>query len=161
MNSIVALATVHLKKIAAKSQEVGKANLAARVLQQIVSRRSKGFAFALCDILLAFRRHNFDGGATSGPQIEAQCTGGMRRFCICWRGPARRLLSFKKVQRQKPSRTAASNRRSEIKKHRSGFRSGALILRQVTFCQTASLARLTSVCARNYSAALRTAASGS
>jgi hypothetical protein len=67
MNSIVTPATIHLKKIAAKSQELGKQILRERVLQQIVSRRSKGFAFALCDILLAFRRHNFDGGATSGP----------------------------------------------------------------------------------------------
>ena len=67
MNSIVTPATIHLKKIAAKSQEVGKQILRERVLQHIVSRRSKGFAFALCDILLAFRQHNFDGGATSGP----------------------------------------------------------------------------------------------
>jgi hypothetical protein len=34
-----------------------QANLAARVLQQIVSRRSKGFAFALRGILLAFCQH--------------------------------------------------------------------------------------------------------
>jgi len=114
-------------------------------LQQIVSRRSKGFAFALCDILLAFYQHNFDGGATSGPQIEAQCTGGMRRFCIRWRDPARRLLSFKKS----PTPETIKNRRFQPairnKKHRSGFRSGVLILRQAILCETASLARLTSV----------------
>jgi hypothetical protein len=42
------------KKIAAKSQELGKQISRTRVLQQIVSRRSNGFAFAVCGILLAF-----------------------------------------------------------------------------------------------------------
>jgi hypothetical protein len=54
MKPLVTSATVHLKKIAAKSQELGKQISCARVLQQIVLRRSKGFAFALCAILLAF-----------------------------------------------------------------------------------------------------------
>jgi hypothetical protein len=67
MIRLVTGATVHLKKIATKSQELGKQISRARVLQQIVSRRSKGFAFALRGILLAFCQHNFDGGATSGP----------------------------------------------------------------------------------------------
>jgi hypothetical protein len=43
----------------------------------------------------------------------------------CW-GP----FEFLKVQRQKPSRIAASNRRSGIREHRSGFRSGVLIPRR-------------------------------
>jgi hypothetical protein len=54
---LVTAATVHPKKIAAKSQQLGKQISRTRVLQQIVSRRSDGFAFAFCGILLAFCQH--------------------------------------------------------------------------------------------------------
>jgi hypothetical protein len=55
MNALVSCATVHLKKIAVKSQDLGKQISRKRVAQQILRQRNKRFAFAFCGVLLAFR----------------------------------------------------------------------------------------------------------
>jgi hypothetical protein len=54
MNILVSSATVHLKKIAVKSQDLGKQISRKRVAQQILRQRNKRFAFAVCGVLLAF-----------------------------------------------------------------------------------------------------------
>ena len=52
MNILVSCATIHLKKIAAKSQDLGKQISCKRVPQQILRQRNKRFAFAFCGVLL-------------------------------------------------------------------------------------------------------------
>ena len=127
-----------------------------------------------------YRWANSDGGTTRGYRDQAQCACGMRCFCLCQRDPTGGLLSFESAIRKKGMRglpkkvelgtvgallfglsvrQIRSRKRSNIEKQ---FRRTPERLSLRCFLFVASVLGLD--CpdrTSDYSAALRTAASGS